>query len=66
MFPCTNEGYELVVSFPRATLRLYASCTTKRKSSYQYPMSDTRLVPDFYHIVQHTLILLNIIICLVR
>ena len=29
-----------------------------------FPMSDTRLVPDFYHIVQHTLILLNILFCL--
>lgn len=31
-----------------------------------FPMSETRLVPDFYHIVQHTLILLNIIVCLAR
>ena len=31
-----------------------------------FPMSETRLVPDFYHIVQHTLILLNIVICLAR
>ena len=29
-----------------------------------FPMSKTRLVPDLYHIVLHTLILLNIIICL--
>ena len=29
-----------------------------------FPMSRTRLVPDLYHIVQHTLILLNIIACL--
>ena len=28
------------------------------------PMSETRLIPDLYHIVQHTLILLNIIFCL--
>lgn len=31
-----------------------------------FPMSDTRLVPDLYHIVQHTLILLNIIVCWTR
>ena len=30
-----------------------------------FPMSETRLIPDLYHIVQHILILLNIIICLV-
>ena len=29
-----------------------------------FPMSETRLVPDLYHIVLHTLILLNIIVCL--
>lgn len=31
-----------------------------------FPMSETRLIPDFYHIVQHTLILINIILCLTR
>ena len=31
-----------------------------------FPMSETRLVPDLYHIVQHTLILLNIAACLAR
>ena len=31
-----------------------------------FPMSETRLVPDLYHIVQHTLILLNILLCLPR
>ena len=31
-----------------------------------FPMSDTRLIPDLYHIIQHTLILLNIIVCLIR
>jgi len=31
-----------------------------------FPMSETRLVPDLYHIVQHTLILLNIVVCLAR
>ena len=30
-----------------------------------FPMSETRLVPDLYHIVQHALILLNIIACLI-
>ena len=31
-----------------------------------FPMSETRLVPDLYHIVQHALILLNIVVCLAR
>ena len=29
-----------------------------------FPMSDTRLIPDMYHIVLHLLILLNMICCL--
>jgi len=29
-----------------------------------FPMSETRLVPDLYHIVQHILILVNIVLCL--
>lgn len=29
-----------------------------------FPMSEKRLVPDFYHIILHALILSNIIICL--
>ncbi|MBR6028740.1 MAG: hypothetical protein IKP40_06570 [Clostridia bacterium] len=29
-----------------------------------FPMSDTRLVPDLYHIVQHLLILGNLVYCL--
>ena len=29
------------------------------------PASDTRLIPDFYHIVLHILILVNIILCLI-
>ncbi len=30
-----------------------------------FPASETRLVPDLYHIVLHSLILINIIFCLV-
>ena len=29
-----------------------------------FPMSDTRLIPDLYHIILHLLILLNLIACL--
>lgn len=31
-----------------------------------FPMSETRLVPDLYHIVQHLLILCNIVLCLLK
>ena len=30
-----------------------------------FPVSETRLVPDFYHIMLHLLILVNIVLCLV-
>ncbi len=42
------EGYNECF---RGTLRLF-------------PMSETRLIPDLYHIVLHILILLNLILCL--
>ena len=29
-----------------------------------FPMSDTRLIPDMYHIVLHLLIALNIVLCI--
>ncbi len=31
-----------------------------------FPMSETRLVPDLYHIVQHALILINAVLCVWR
>ena len=43
-------------------LKGYNACF--RDTLRLFPMSETRLVPDLYHIVQHTLILLNILICL--
>ena len=45
-------------------LKGYNECF--RNTIRVFPMSETRLVPDLYHIVQHALILLNIIICLAR
>ena len=35
-----------------------------RNTVHIFPISETRIIPDLYHIVQHTLILLNIIVCL--
>ena len=43
-------------------LRGYNECF--RGTVRLFPMSETRLVPDLYHIVQHALILLNLIACL--
>ena len=42
-------------------LRGYNDCF--RGTVRLFPMSEKRIVPDLYHIVQHTLILLNIVIC---
>ena len=44
-------------------LKGYNECF--RNTVRVFPMSETRLVPDLYHIVQHMLILLNIIVCLI-
>ena len=56
--------YFTIFGVTERKLRGYNECF--RNTIRIFPMSETRLVPDLYHIVQHTLILLNIIICLVR
>ena len=43
-------------------LRGYNECF--RDTVRLFPMSETRLVPDLYRVVQHVLILVNIILCL--
>lgn len=43
-------------------LKEYNECF--RNTIHVFKMSETNLVPDLYHIVQHVLILSNIIICL--
>ena len=45
-------------------LRGYNDCF--RDTVRLFPMSETRLIPDLYHIVLHILILLNIICCLIK
>lgn len=45
-------------------LKGYNDCF--RHTIHLVPLSETRLIPDLYHIVLHTLILLNILICAVR
>ncbi len=42
-------------------LKGYNECF--RNTVRLFPMSGTRLVPDLYHIIQHALILLNIVVC---
>ncbi len=43
-------------------LKGYNNCF--RNTIRVFPMSDTRLIPDLYHIVQHLLILANILVLL--
>ena len=56
--------YFTIFGVTKRKLKGYNDCF--RNTIRIFPMSKTRLVPDFYHIVQHTLILLNIIVCLAR
>ena len=56
--------YFTIFGVTERKLKGYNECF--RNTVRLFPMSETRLVPDLYHIVQHILILLNIIICLTR
>ena len=56
--------YFTIFGVTERKLKGYNECF--RNTVRLFPMSETRLVPDLYHIVQHTLILLNIMICLIR
>ena len=56
--------YFTIFGVTEQKLKGYNDCF--RNTVRIFPMSETRLIPDFYHIVQHILILLNIIICLAR
>ena len=55
--------YYTIFGASESKLKGYNECF--RNTVRVFPMSETRLVPDLYHIVQHTLILLNIILCLI-
>ena len=54
--------YYTIFGASEQKLKGYNDCF--RNTARIFPMSETRLVPDLYHIVQHTLILLNIVCCL--
>ena len=56
--------YYTIFGATERKLKGYNDCF--RNTVRLFPMSETRLVPDLYHIVQHVLILLNIMICLAR
>ena len=43
-------------------LKGYNDCF--RNTVRLFSMSETRIIPDLYHIIQHALIILNIIVCL--
>lgn len=55
--------YFTIFGASQRKLKGYNECF--RNTVHIIPASETRLIPDLYHIIQHTLILLNIIVCLV-
>ena len=54
--------YYTIFGASKEKLQGYNDCF--RESLRIFPMSDKRLIPDFYHIVLHMLILVNSILCL--
>ncbi len=54
--------YYTIFGATERKLKGYNDCF--RNTVHVFPISETRIIPDLYHIVQHTLILLNIIVCL--
>ena len=54
--------YYTIFGASREKLQGYNDCF--RDAVRIFPMSETRLVPDLYHIVLHLLILINIVFCL--
>lgn len=54
--------YYTIFGASKEKLQGYNDCF--RESLRIFPMSDKRLIPDFYHIVLHMLILINSILCL--
>ncbi len=59
-FSC--HWYYTLFGASEAKLKGYNNCF--KDTVRLFPMSETRLVPDLYHILLHFLILLNIIVCL--
>ena len=55
--------YFTIFGASEAKLQGYNDCF--RDAVRIFPMSETRLVPDLYHIILHLLILTNIILCLI-
>ncbi len=55
--------YYTIFGADERKLKGYNECF--RDTVRLFPMSDTRLVPDLYHIVLHALILLNAVLCLI-
>lgn len=55
--------YYTIFGASEQKLKGYNECF--KNTVHVFPISDTRLVPDLYHIVQHILMLLNVVLCLV-
>ena len=56
--------YFTIFGASQRKLKGYNECF--RNTVHIIPASETRLIPDLYHIIQHTLILLNILVCVLR
>ena len=56
--------YYTIFGASEAKLRGYNDCF--KDTVRIFPMSETRLVPDLYHIVLHVLIMANILICIAK
>ena len=54
--------YYTIFGASESKLKGYNDCF--RNTIRVFPMNETKLVPDLYHIVLHTLILLNLFVCL--
>ena len=55
--------YYTIFGASEQKLKGYNDCF--RGTARLFPMSDTRLIPDFYHIILHLLLILNILFCAV-
>lgn len=54
--------YYTIFGVSEKKLKGYNECF--QNTARIFPMSEKQLVPDFYHIILHALILINIILCL--
>ena len=56
--------YYTIFGASEKKLKGYNDCF--RNTIHIFPISEKRLVPDLYHIILHTLILANIVFCIIK